>query len=429
MRAPALRGRARRTGGIRSRNAGTGICAVVRHSGKPARTPVTREAGETANPSETLPPFPRLFETRRDRIVNRLVARAPNPDANLALSITGELAVSGIRWDDGDDVFWRVGDNTADTTLLNATATWTASEAVRVRLIYEAGYPWNSTGSATQNDDIVAARGVQNRRAQVVIDYDRFGTLYVGKGSNATDNLTQNDLSGTESLMHSNIADIGGGFQMRRSDGTLSDATIGNIFDNFDGDRESRLRYDSPEWNRLTASLSRDAAGRNEVTLRYRRGEGRTTRRNGADFELGAGVSVARTEVLLLGSATQTVAKLGPGAVEAVLAGGYRWARAGAPAPDTATVGAPRDAGYLYAKLGWRGDLVALGETALSVDGRLGGGSFDRVSSSNTLGVQLAQALGTDAAHLLAGVRLHDVGGPADLRQSSVVELGTILRF
>lgn len=99
--------------------------------------------------------------------------------------------------------------------------------------------------------------GSNIRKFEVIIDTPRIGAFTIGQGSMATDGIAEIDLSRTAVTAFSDVGSTAGGQLLRRADGTLSSLTIGQVFDNFDGDRISgensdgsrklRLRYDTPE--------------------------------------------------------------------------------------------------------------------------------------------------------------------------------------
>lgn len=390
---------------------------------------------------------PLFFETRRERVTTRLLDSARTPAGadrnNLSLVLTGEVSTVALLWDDGEVAVGRVGDNAAEPTVFDATLTWRARPDLDVALNYQAGYPQNSSAAIGQRRARVDSARLEPRHAQVSVRHARWGKLSVGKGNNATDTLAQYDLSGTESVLHVTIADNGGGFRLRRRDGTLSPARVVDAYPDFDGDRMTRLRYDRSLGGAFQISLSRDTEGTSEAALRYSSGHdssgqdssgrGHTARRGGARFEGGIGLRRARLDTAVLGSATAQLLETRRGHVEAVVAGGYRWTGGGRANPDPLTLGDLRDSAYAYTKLGWRGDLWALGETTVSVDARLGRAPFAELGGSHAVGAQVAQALGTDAVHATLGVRRFvfagGARGGAAPRNATLVQLGTIARF
>jgi predicted porin len=64
------------------------------------------------------------------------------------------------------------------------------------------------------------------------------------------------DLSGTDVVQYSSVADMAGGFSFRTGDDAVV-AFIGDVFSNLDGlSRRDRIRYDSPKWGGFYASGS-----------------------------------------------------------------------------------------------------------------------------------------------------------------------------
>ena len=99
--------------------------------------------------------------------------------------------------------------------------------------------------------------GSNIRKLELIIDTPRIGTFSIGQGSMATDGIAEIDLSRTSVAAYSNVGATAGGQYLRRANGTLGRLTIGNVFDNFDGDRVTgensdgsrklRVRYDTRE--------------------------------------------------------------------------------------------------------------------------------------------------------------------------------------
>jgi hypothetical protein len=78
-----------------------------------------------------------------------------------------------------------------------------------------------------------------------------FGTIWAGQGAMATDGVTESDLSGTTMTSKANSARNTARSFFFRDDETddLTGVTIGNAFNDFNGSRRFRLRYDTPDFN------------------------------------------------------------------------------------------------------------------------------------------------------------------------------------
>ena len=69
----------------------------------------------------------------------------------------------------------------------------------------------------------------------------RFGKLYLGKGSTASDGTSEMDLSGTSVVGYASVEDMAGGILFYNDDtDALSTATVGSVFNDFDGSRAAR---------------------------------------------------------------------------------------------------------------------------------------------------------------------------------------------
>jgi hypothetical protein len=82
----------------------------------------------------------------------------------------------------------------------------------------------------------------------VSLDSKRFGKLSLGKGDTASNNSAEVDLSKTDIIQYSSIADMAGGLLFRQTNGdTLTDVSVSDAFKNLDGlGRRNRVRYDTP---------------------------------------------------------------------------------------------------------------------------------------------------------------------------------------
>jgi hypothetical protein len=89
------------------------------------------------------------------------------------------------------------------------------------------------------------------RKIDFTLDNDRYGKFWLGQGSMATDGIAEIDLSGTSVIAYSSVADSAGGQIIRYADPNLSfddNPRNKDVFDNFDGGRLVRLRYDTPSF-------------------------------------------------------------------------------------------------------------------------------------------------------------------------------------
>ena len=205
-----------------------------------------------------------------------------------------------------------------------------------------------------------------------------FGTFYVGQGSMASDGIGDRDLSGTTLASAVAIGDIAGGFEFRDGAGALSGITIGAAFDNFDGTRAGRIRYDTPDFNGFIFSI---AYGENILTEDnddefYDIGLGYEAELGGTQVKAGLGYQVrerpgSEDREDVFGSVS---VKLQSG-VSLTFATGDR---------DTAGT-------YLYGKIGYEADWLSVGSTAISLDYYSGSDAVSDGDSSDSFGIALVQ--------------------------------------
>ena len=107
------------------------------------------------------------------------------------------------------------------------------------------------------------------RKLEFYIDHT-YGRLWLGQGDMASNGTAEVDLSGTDVITYSGIADIAGGVTFRsKADKNVKIAAIGDVFNQFDGlSRRDRVRYDTPKFGPVYFSASTgngdiwDVAGR-----------------------------------------------------------------------------------------------------------------------------------------------------------------------
>ena len=109
------------------------------------------------------------------------------------------------------------------------------------------------------------------RRAEVGLQSE-YGSVLLGRGSTFTDGIAEFDLSGTDIALYSYLPDTAGSLQFSNRSGVrrrAGDPSISQVFDDFDGPRDDRIRYDTPVWHGLTAGGSVAQGGFVDVGLRY----------------------------------------------------------------------------------------------------------------------------------------------------------------
>ena len=262
---------------------------------------------------------------------------------------------------------------------------------------------------------------------------DRFGKFWLGQGGMATDGVQEIDLSGTDVIAYSSVADSAEGQIIRFSapgltfDQSLSDVTIGDAFTNYDGPRRVRFRYDTPAFNGFTfaAAFGRDLLSDDpdvheenifDSSLVYAGEFG--------DIKLEAGVGYYWQENDSTNWGGSASALHGPTGLNLTLALGTK---------------SPEDEGhgnYWYSKLGLLRDLVSWGATAMSLDYYAGDdffldeGAGITSSSSDSWGLALVQNIDRANTELWLTYRSYDYAdNSASYEDGQAIFAGARFRF
>jgi hypothetical protein len=305
---------------------------------------------------------------------------------NLTLRFSGQLNMGVLSYDDG-----------GETNTFALVDNDNSSSRARLQLFSDVG-EWSLEGIAEVEYQPLASNVVSQiddepdwgfrkgniRKLESIFSNERYGTIWLGQGSMASDNTAEVDLSGTTVIAYSSIADTAGGQFFRRNDGTLSDITVGGAFSNFDGlGRKVRIRYDTPSFNgfQLKASYGQDALNDDDASLydvaAAYAGEFQ-------DFELAGAVAYSWNDGNDVDRLDGSFSALHASGVSLTLAAGSQH---GAGSGD-----------YGYAKLGYERGYFDFGSTAMSIDYYAGNDVAASGSDSTSLGLAVVQDV--DAANL-----------------------------
>ena len=286
------------------------------------------------------------------------------------LQVYGQINKGVLQYDDGEATrSYGLIDNDNSGTRFGLRYTqvrgdWTFEN------VNEFSYAPFSTSNANILDpspDDYAWSNSNIRKLDFTFANDRYGKLWLGQGSMATDGILEIDLSGTDVIAYSGVADSAAAQILRLSDGTLdpNGLEIGDVFANLDGDRRFRIRYDTPAFANITFAA---AYGRNLLS------------------------DDSDTRDANLFDASLTYANTYNDAVEVEAGFGYNWQEGVSDGPDvnswggsasvlhqpsglnftfaagTEDAGGGDNSNYWYTKLGLLRDFVAWGATAASVD-------------------------------------------------------------
>lgn len=312
------------------------------------------------------------------------------------VAFSGQINRALLIADDGQETTLLNVDNNNSSSRIRFVAESDNEGRLQAGAAYEAQFTINNSASISQEEtDSNNTDAYEARRAEIFLEHDNLGTLWLGQGSTATDGVSQQDLSGTMNAGFSFVSLVGGGILFRdSSSGQLSDTDLGDVSDNLDGfGRNTRLRYDTPEFGHWELRTSVINDGAMDIGAFYRSKVG--------DWRIIASAGY--------GNASQ----LGDAPDYNHQASGSISVRNGAGLNLTFAAGVAiatdhnRDnLNFMYSKLGYRTLFFpGLGQTALSVDwGRTRNEDSDN-DVSDTVGVQVAQEIDVIDIETYATVR------------------------
>jgi len=198
-----------------------------------------------------------MFE-RRARAADRDVRETVRlgKDEKVQILFSGQVNRMATVVDDGDSTDTYFVDNDASNTRIRFIGTAKANDDLTLGTRIELAIAPDESSKVNQLEESTGDYFDQ-RWADIYLRSQKYGTIYLGKGDTASNNAAEVDLSKTDVVQYSSIADIGGGMFFRDDDDNLTDIKVSSAFQNEDGlGRQSRLRYDTPTWNGFYASTS-----------------------------------------------------------------------------------------------------------------------------------------------------------------------------
>ncbi|PZR00230.1 MAG: porin [Cereibacter sphaeroides] len=158
----------------------------------------------------------------------------------------GQVNLAYQSFDDGEETTSNVVDNGNWNSRLGFTVTQPLGE-VTLRYRFETGLTMRNSGIVTQGDTPEWTDWQQTllRWFEVAID-SNYGTLSLGQGASASDGTSGLDDSFTFVAGATNSTDGFGSLRFRDDNGDLTNVSIAQVNNAFNGARRFRIRYDTP---------------------------------------------------------------------------------------------------------------------------------------------------------------------------------------
>jgi len=343
-----------------------------------------------------------------------LAADAPNDEG---WEFYGLLNFGLMQVDDGNATETYAAENPSVPSRIGLLRAFSADDQNTLTLQFETGLGFTDLGEVSPRNDgfeINIDRTVL-RIFEVAYDSAQYGRVSLGQGSMASDGASGVDLSSTGLAIGPAIGDLGGGTEFLGSDGEGSGVFVGDVFDDLDGPRRFRIRYDTPIWQglRLSAAHGQEIL-RSGNDFHYRDVAATYSAENDVfSFEAAASYEwIDNVEERALASASALHKATG---LNATLATGANH------------IGEGR---YLYGKLGAKRDIWQLGTTAVAVEYYDGEDFGFAASRSDAVGLGVTQNIAALDLDIVAALRRYGLSSPAsDFEDVTVTMLGVRWRF
>jgi hypothetical protein len=330
----------------------------------------------------------------------------------IELALSGQINRMLTAGYDGDKTKLYNVDNVNSGSRLRVVGSARPTEAVRVGTNFEFEMRSNASTEVSQTNEDTGTVSFRDRVVEIFAEHEDLGRLTLGQGSTAYDGAAQVDLSGTTVVAYSAVSDLAGGLRFYDDDvGALSNTSIGNAFNNFDGPRLDRIRYDTPRFAGFTLAADAASDQRWSTALRW---AGKASGFS-ASAALGYGDPGDGRDWAAIGSASVLHEASG---FSLTLAAGGRDNQG-------------RDDGTnAYGKLGWQRDIFDFGRTFTSIDLTRNDDVAAEDDEATTVGLFAVQTISDFGIDLYGGYRWHKLDRDgADFDDIHTFSLGTRVRF
>lgn len=320
----------------------------------------------------------------------------------------GQLNMGILTYNDGEtNINFGVVDNANSGSRVGFRDSQELDNGWAIRELIELSWSASSTATAniTNREEEIDREIYGLRHADISFQHDKYGTFWIGQGAMASDGASSVDLSATNVIANSSVADTAGGQLLRTTSGQLFPVTIWNVFEIDNGlRRKVRFRYDSPNRRgyNFRASIGKDLLN-NDDTMVYDIAASFYGKFGpGEAFEYRTILSIGKpknAKLLLNGSASLLHSPTGL-SLTAAIASESR---------------ARSTAQYLYLKTGFQRDFFKFGRTAFSADIYLANNIDGGLSSSTSYGIAFVQNFKKTRSQVYGTIRKYeyrrDAGG------------------
>ncbi len=341
-----------------------------------------------------------------------------NDRVKLAISGQVNRAVSVI--DDGDKTDAYFVDNGASNSRIRFVGSAMVDDNTSLGTKLEIALAPNLSGDVNQ-DNHESGDFFDERVAELYLQSKEYGTVYLGKGSTASDGTAEVDMSGTDVIQYASYADIAGGMLFRESSSDLlTTDKVSGSFNDYDGlGRKSRLRYDTPTFAGFSLAGSVISDRRWDTAVRW----------SGSGYGLKFGAAGAVAYINESAASTHNANYQYDGSFSMLHEDtGLNFTfSAGTKDADTGD-----DPTAIYGKIGWQTQFCPIGKTAFGIDyGHTENQATDG-DEGDSFGIAMVQSIDEYGAELYLQFRQYSLdkdSGSANVEDINVGTIGARVKF
>ncbi len=351
----------------------------------------------------------------------------------VSVQLYGQVNRAFLAADDGDSSDYYFVDNDNSSSRIGLIGESKVNDDITIGTRMEFEYQSNPSNLVNQDDknpDGGDGTGFDERWVDAQFTSKRFGKLYLGKGSTASDGTSEVDLSGTDVVGYSGLTDMAGGINWYddNTNGFIANGgrslRIGDVFTNFDGlSRRNRIRYDSPNFWGFTLSGSALSDG-GDVALRY-------AANWGENWKFAAAAAYANPRAVsdtIDNQYNGSASILHSSGINLTVAAGTGDLESGLTNPDNSK--RDDDPMFYYAKVGYRAKWFEFGETRFSLDYSRSDDVFQDGDEAKTVGFQFVQDFPEWGSEYYLGYRWHELDrSTEDFNDINALMTGVRVKF
>lgn len=198
-------------------------------------------------------------------------------DLKTNIALYGQVEKMLLVYDDGKDTETNFADNSIGGTLFGFEGEQELGNGLTGSVLFEVSIADPTTGDIQQSTTAGQASTPVAGTATFAEEFARvglsgdWGAIFLGQQDMAADGVTKEDLGGAGDLLISETTMIGGNLLFRNAaTGASSGITVADVMTNNDEEAlTDGIRYNTPEINGFSGSISTAQGGNAEVAVRY----------------------------------------------------------------------------------------------------------------------------------------------------------------